>query len=353
MLSELLPRERVKGFGSKTQASYPSGTLWPHGEWSLGWGRRRPDGGQWHEDPFVGLGVDDVAMAGRAAGGRSPLNLSDVPNSHKRSARGLNGMTGYGQQMVKAAGHLMQEYWPNHRKTLGTITLPPMTKEARAEVVAAWPELTRQLLQHLDRVLQRQGLPRVVVSVSEIQPKRLIESGQGCLHWHLLWLNVPAKSGHWSVCPNDVRSWVSAALERLVPSYTGGHVNVNTKPVEGVVAAYMAKYMSKGKQMVSEAIQDWGEGNCPRQWWNMTKSARDMVKAATHKGEAIGERLESALQTGWNIGPDKLFAFLRHIDMEFAGVRYTVGWRGRFLPEVDRRFRYVIASVDIDRREGK
>lgn len=346
-LPRLLPRERLNGSPTRTPASYPSGTLWPHGEWSLGYGKRRGDGGAWHEDPFVGLGVDDVAMAERASRGDSPLNLSDAPNSTIRPARGLKGMTGYGQQMIKACGHLLQQRWPRHRKTLGTVTLPPMSQQARVEVVQAWPTLTREWLRWLTRRLERQGLPPVVCSATEVQPKRLQAQNEGCLHWHTLWLNHPGRAGNWAVDPCDVRTWVDGALRRHCPSYQGGHVNVNTKPVEGVVAAYMAKYMSKGKQMVSEAVKDWGDDLCPRQWWNMTKPARDMVKAATLKGEAVGESLEVALETGWSIGPGKLFSFLRHIEIDFDGQQITVGWRGRFLPAVDKRIRQGLQSPDI------
>jgi len=352
MLSELLPKGRVRGFGSKVGSSYPSGTLWPHGEWSLGWGKRRADGGDWHEDPYVGLGVDDVAMARRASEGGTPLDLSDVPNSHTAARRGSKGITGYGQQMVKAAGHLMQERWPNHRKTLGTITLPEMSQQTRREVVEAWPEITRQLLQWQTRRLKRKGIPPVIVSVCEIQPKRLAESGQAVLHLHQLWLNAPAKSGHWSFSPNAIRAYVSRLLMRLCPSYTWGFINVDLKPVEGVVAAYLAKYMSKGKQMLAEALEDWGADNHPRTWWNMNKHTRDMVKAATYKGEEVGERLDLALQTAFAIGVDTIYSFLRHIDMEHDGVRYTVGWRGRFREEVDKRFRQGLTSLDIERCTG-
>lgn len=297
----------------------------------------------------MGLGVDDVAMAERASGGSPPLDLSDAPNSHTRPKRGLKGITGYGQQMVKAAGHLLQERYPQHRKTLGTITLPPMTEQARAEVVAVWPELVREYLQWLSRRLERQGLPQAVVSVSEIQPQRLQTQGEGYLHLHSLWLNHPGRSGNWAVDPNDVRTWWDGLLRRHVPSYTGGHINVNTKPVEGVVAAYMAKYMSKGKQMVTEAVKDWGEDNCVRQWWNMTRPAREMVKAATYRGEEVGARLAAAVKTGWNVGPGVLFAFLRHIEVDCDGVIQTVGWRGRFHPCVDNRFRQGLQSLDIER----
>jgi hypothetical protein len=349
MLSELLPRERVRGFASKTPVSYPSGTLWPHGEWSLGWGKRRPDGGEWHEDPYVGMGVVDTPAAKAEARRALALDLSDVPNSHTPVRRGAKGITGHGQQMVKAAGHLMQEYWPHHRKTLGTITLPSMSQETRREVVEAWPEITRQLLQWQTRRLKRLGVPEAIVSVCEIQPKRFAESGEAVLHLHQLWLNVPAKCGRYSFSPNLIRSYVSRLLMRLCPSYTWGFINVDVKPVEGVVAAYLAKYMSKGKQMLAEAMEDWGEGNHPRTWWNMNKPTRDMVKAATYRGEAVGERLESAVYSGWNIGPDRLFAFIRQIDMEYDGRSFTVGWRGRFLPDVDKRFRQGLKSLDIER----
>lgn len=340
-----LPEEKLRGYPSKQAATYPSGRMWPHGEWSLGWGKRRPDGGEWHEDPFVGMGVDDVGVGERSAAGREPLNLSDAPNSHKRPRRGLNGISGYGQQMIKACGFLMGERWPRHRKTLGTITLPPMLPEVRRTVVEVWPELTRQLLQRLARQLGKRSLPKVVCSVTEVQPKRLVESGEAYLHWHLLWLNQPGKKGNWAVDPVDLSAWVSDLLYRTVPGYTGGHINVNVKPVKGEAARYLAKYMSKGKQQVAEALTDWGEDNCPRTWWNMTKPARDMVRVESPKGEAVGALLETLLGYAWEIGPDEMCDYLRHIEVEFDGIAVTMGWRGRFVPEIRDWARAVLNSA--------
>jgi len=346
-IADLLPRERLKGRPSAVPSRYPSGTVWPHGEWSLGYTSERPDGGDWHEDPFIGLGVLDVA-----ADGRSPLDLSDAANSHNWPScpwprRGTKGITGYGQQMIKAAGFLMGEKWPQHRKTLGTVTLPPMTAQARREVVEAWPELTRELLQWLSRRLTRQSLPPLVCSVSEVQPKRLAETGEGCLHWHLLWLNLPGKAGNWAVDPCDVRTWLESLLIRKIPSYTGGNVNVDVKRVKGEAARYLAKYMSKGKQQVQEAMEDWGAGLCPRTWWNMTKPARDMVKAATSRGRIPGQLLENVLNHAWETDLDSHYEFLRHIELEFNGALITVGWRGRFTPGLAIDIRGLLQSGDI------
>lgn len=345
-LEKWLPPQRLKGVNSRTSRSYPSGTMWPHGEWSLGYAREAPAPTEWNDDPFVGLGVDDVAMAQRAAEGAEPLNLSDASNSH-RPPRGGNGITGYGQQMIKALGFLMGEKFPRHRKTLGTITLPPMPPEARIEVVQKWSELTRELLQWLSRRLTAKGLPPLVCSVAEVQPKRLTDHGEGYLHWHLLWLNHPGKHGNWAIEPNDLRSWLESLLVRKVTSYPGGHVNVNTKRVEGEAARYLAKYMSKGKQQIKEAMEDWGEGVHPSTWWNMTKPARDWVKTHTSKGRAVGDLLDSFLQFAFSTQIDDVYAFLRHIEMEFDGVRYTVGWRGRFTDQVREDVRAVLKSADI------
>lgn len=353
LLSKWMPAEKIRGQNLSGPTFYASGTIWPHGEWSLGYGKVDPEQGDWHENPLEVSARAEERICDGSAGQFLPLNLSDATNSHSRPKRGLKGMTGYGQQMIKACGHLMQEKWPRHRKTLGTITLPAMSQQARAEVVALWPELTRQLLQWLSRKLERQGLPPVVCSVTEIQPARLQSTGQGCLHWHLLWLNIPAKAGNWAVDPCDVRTWLSNLLCAKIPSYQGGHVNVNTKKVEGKVAAYMAKYMSKGKQMIDEAVQDWGEDNCPRTWWNMTKPARDMVKAATHRGREPGQLLECILEHALSTDTELHYAFLAPIKIDLNGVLCLMGWRGRFTDEVSKRVRNELKSADISRFVSK
>lgn len=346
-LEDSLPRERLRGVPDPHGARYASGTLWPHGEWSYGYGRERPDGGDWHEEPFQAGPSAEAQMQAHSRIDRAALDLSAVPNSCKWPRRGTKGMSGFGAQMVKAAGHLLQQQYPHHRKTLGTITLPPMSDSARREVVELWPVLTNQLLTWLSRRLQRQGLPPACVSVTEIQSKRLAECGEGSLHWHLLWLNQPGKKGNWAVDPCDVRAWLEGVLQRRIPSYTGGHINVDTRPVEGTVAAYMAKYMSKGKQAVQDAMTDWGHGLCPRTWWNMTSPLRKAVKDATVKGRAVGAFLERVVYEALDANIDEYFHFLRPIRIDFDGVEVLMGWRGRFTEELDAETRYVLASSDI------
>lgn len=343
-IDEWFPRPESSSNPSSQPTRYASGTLWPHGEWSLGYASERPDGGAHQSMDWT---TNDAALEQHHQEGLAewlPLDLSVPANSTKRPKRGLRGITGFGQQMVKAAGFLMGDKWPNHRKTLGTVTLPSMPAAARAEVVAKWSTLTRELLRWQSRRLKRLGLPEVVLSVTEIQPKRLAESGEGYLHWHQLWLNVPARHGHWSFDPNEIRSFLDTLIARHCPSYTGGFINVDTRPVKGEAARYLAKYMSKGRQQIEEALEDWGEDNCPSAWWNMTKPTRDMVKAATRKGRDIGSVLEECLDHAWRTGPDFVYAFLAHIEVSIGGALVTVGYRGRFHPDIHQRILSVLES---------
>lgn len=346
-LSKYLPAENLKGTPSRTPASYPSGTLWPTGEWSLGFSREQSDSTEWHENPLqvsqraLDHISDDWALA------RFPLDLSDAPNSHKRPPRGLKGITGYGRNMVKSFGALVNRDFPHHRTTLCTLTLPVLPREQRSQVVREWPSLTRQLLQWLNRRLGQLEVPQVVCSVSEVQPKRLTSHGQGYLHWHLLWLNIPARSGSWSICPNELREWLATALARVLQCSSVGHVNVDVKAVKGEVARYMAKYMSKGSEELREAQGDWGEDVTPSTWWNMTATAREWVKSNTFKGRAVGSLLDSVLQNCWDTSDLSCMAFIRQVELMLDGALVTVGWRGRFEPVTLEHLTGVLNSADI------
>lgn len=344
-LRDRLPAENLKGRPIKYPARKPSGTLWPHDEFSLGYYSPRPDDDQrLGEFSYVapGLGPD-----GQEVGAPAPLDLSDVPNSHKRAKRGLKGITGYGRQMVKAAGYLQGELFPHHRKTFATVTIPVLPSDQRIALVERWGEFVRQILQWVLRRCERAGVPELVVSVTEIQPERLLETGEGYLHLHLIWLNVPAKAEHWTVHPNDVRTWVERFLTREIKWSGGGHVNVDVKPVKGDAARYLAKYMSKGGQVLAEALEDWGVECCPSTWWNMTARARQAIKDRLIKGDSIGLLLEEMVAYGFNTNPDEVFAFLRHIEIDLDGYLVTVGWRGRLVSGVAVDLRDMVKSAAI------
>lgn len=347
-LQKVLPREKLNGSPMNAGTLRPSGKLWPTGEWSLGYARVKGDDRS--DIPHIADtpgGFGDTSRP-EGPGCFAPLDLRDVPNSHSRPRRGLKGITGHGRHMVKSVGALINRHYPRHRVTFATITLPPMPQEQRACAVKAWPEIVRQLLQYLSRKLERSGVPQVVCSVSEVQPKRLTNSGEGYLHLHLIWLNVPAKHGRWSVCPVSLSAWFESLLRRVVDGFEEGRVNVDVKRVNGLIACYMAKYMSKGSSTLAEAQEDWGEDVTPPTWYNLTAVARRWVYENVRKGAAVGAALDTWLNYAFDTGVDEVYAFLRPIEAVIGDREVIIGWRGRFHDGVRADLESMLQSLDIE-----
>lgn len=294
-------------------------------------------------DGWLSSGTDS------ALGAEEPLDLSNLPNSHKlhsecslaagseglradvdRSKYGKKGITGHGKKMVRSVGALIDRDYPRHRVTFCTITMPELPQAMRKELARCWPEMVRQLLQWLTRHLERRGLPKVVCSVTEVQPRRLQASGEGYLHLHLLWLNHPGKEGNWAIHVLNLRAWVSHFLQKRGLWVTDAHVNTDVRSVKGSKASYLSKYVSKGGDVIAEFAEDNGWDVVPGQWWNLTKAARDWVKANLHTGREVGELLDSCLQYFWTTEDCDLYRYIYQVEMQVNGLLVNVGWRGCF-----------------------
>lgn len=288
-------------------------------------------------------------------GGDSPLTLAYLPNSHTpfwvgmkscvaitlagwltlgscrfRPQRGLKGITGHGRKMVKSGASLIQRRFTARRTTFCTVSMPVLPQNLRVELAASWPEFVRQLLQWIGRRLTRQGLPPVVVSVSEIQPKRLEGYGESYLHLHLVWGNKMARRGSWAVSANSVRAWCEAFLKRRGIWDEGAWVRVNVQPVRSTAAGYLSKYMSKGSSELAGFIADLGPHVVPAQWWNMTAAVREWIASELVSGDSVGSLLKATIDgifSGVVPFQDCLYS-LSEVMMEIDGHPRGVGWRG-------------------------
>lgn len=319
---------------SKQSAFVPSGKLWPTGEWSLGYSKHRSDDPQWFH--HLADSPDGWLAKGKLQEGRpeGPLDLRNVSNSHKntcpRRKRGSKGITGNGRKMVKSVGALINRNYRCHRVTFATITMPSLPRQLRRELALCWPELVRQLIQWLSRHLERQGLPKVVVSVSEIQQKRLEESREAYLHLHLLWLNHPGRAGNWAVDVRKLKAFVSRFMFNRGIWAEGAYVNTDVRAVKKDVSGYLAKYLSKGSDAIEPMIADLGADTIPSTWWNLSGDARKWVKKNTYSGRVVGEILEAMLEYFWSDTSNDFFRYIYHVELQCDSGAYTVGWRGCF-----------------------
>lgn len=338
----------------------PVGTVWPSGDFSVGYRKedwagpgsadmrseaQRIDDGvyverdsadylRWQSERGDRPGRVLEALdseAAWAAGPAGPLDLTDAPNSHKTSNRpetyGRLGQTGYGKKMVRSACTLLEQRYRG-RLTFATVTMPTLPPGQRRQLALAWPEFVRQALQWLARRLEAKGLPKVVVSVSEIQPERLQAGNGGYLHLHMVWPNHYNAPGGYSVHPMAFRAWCEKFLIARGLFEDGSWVNVDVQPVRKSAAAYLSKYMSKGGDCLEAFAAENGWDAVPRQWWNLTKTIRDAVKRAVCQGRDVGFGLECMVRDCIEGHGGEQFWSVRHVDMELDGRLVTVGYTG-------------------------
>lgn len=356
-----------------TQYDYfPSGTLWPSGDFSYGykkvlWGDAASmEGPQWNPDSYKGEAPDYVPTTeaiqqwitspearvhvyqemqaawenpaalddplGSDDARPWPFDLTSARNSHRAVKRpekyGKKGITGFGRNMVKSAATLIQKM-PGKRTTFATVTMPVLPAPLRRELAMVWPEFVRQLQQTLSRWLKRQGLPALIASCSEIQQGRLENHKEAYLHLHLVWPNHWARYGNWAIDVSELRAWCSEFLQKRGLWADGAWVNVDTQQVRKSAAGYLSKYMSKGVSAIEEFAADCGWDAVPGQWWNLTKPARDLVKKYTRKGQDTGEILQMCVEYVLSTGDMRGVSVLSECTIEIDGHTFGVGWRGR------------------------
>lgn len=332
MVDNPLAGRRFKGFPSSGMRYSPSGQLWPNGEFSLGY--KKSPGDERLDTRHPADNPEGIAPKG--AGGRPPLDLVNVPNSHKpRPPRGINGITTYGRRMLRSACYQVARDYPRNRPTFATLTLPPLPRDRRQLVSKRWGEVVRQTIQYISRSLVKAGLAPIVLSCSEFQPGRMRDSGgEAYLHLHMVWIN-PTKFNTWSVDVQALTLWFTRLISRIADYPLDQLCNVDTKIAKGNIAYEMAKYLSKGSTVLSGAEKDLGTENLPSTYWNMTALTRSKIKAELLKGLPVGEVLENLIAYGFHAHEvNDLFLWVRHIDCEIGGNLVTVGYTGLLTPSV-------------------
>lgn len=326
-------RQRLGGTMGRQPDKKFYGRIWPNGNFSLGLG---PVG----QAALEMEGADEQSMArwnrdsdlGAAV---AALTSSNALNSHTECEpppqRGLKGITGHGQQMLRSACYILERDYGKADLCFATLTVPTLPRDGRARLARGWSELVRQLLQWVSRKLTAGGRPTKVCGCTEIQSARLTSRGEGYLHLHLVWPAHSNSAGRlWAVEWSEVRDWWERALVRISGCELPHHPRVETAPVKKSAERYMGKYLSKGSgECLDEFIADLGEESVPPAWWFMTADMRQQVKAETAHGPNTGTLLDAVIQNALSDGCEDIFEWIRPVMVTFTDRPVHIGWCGR------------------------
>lgn len=214
--------------------------------------------------------------------GQTPsLDKGAKSDQESPGRHGLRGMTKKTQAHVRELLVTFERLVPKELTTFATVTLPDMGPKANQKLHQDWSKFQQIFLKELGREQARHGIEPLHVAVSEVQPKRFKRTGEPYLHLHLVFQGR-LKGKTWALST----AWVRQLAARVIRHIVG--IECNTAPVcrlEKVmksVASYLSKYMSKGSEVVEEAIKEGYETWLPHQWFRSSRRLVQQARAWTH-----------------------------------------------------------------------
>lgn len=269
------------------------------------------------------IGVTEYAeMSGKPL---SSMDLSNLSNSQKslesprRAKRGSGGLTGHGRMLVKNAAYWLQREYGKECLAFWTVTVPP--ENLNELLIESWSQVVRLLKEKLIYHLEKNGLPKFIVGVSEIQSKRwMSEGGLPPLHLHIVF--VAAKRPYVPILGKEL---LAKLWGDTLENFSGVKARVdsisNVQFVRKDVVGYIGKYMSKGVGTGAELPPRL----VPASWYFCTQDLRMVVKAliVKHSGEWVNDLYEFFRRN------QDMFRFTKEVILEFGdGGKIKVGWYG-------------------------
>ncbi len=197
----------------------------------------------------------------------------------------------------------------------------------RMEVASHWGRSMGRLVQWLTRCLKRQGVPPLVVGVTELQERRAEVSGDAYLHAHIV-CPLYSRGRRYAIDIAALRAWWQAELGRVIGRPLGQAPRCQAERVRSSAAAYLGKYLSKGSDALPSILADLGADAVPGQWWFCSAPCRALVKRHLLSGEATSAYIEALIEQALLEQDWSSFVYVRPIVIEWDGAPLLVGWSG-------------------------
>jgi hypothetical protein len=190
-------------------------------------------------------------------------------------AHGFNGLTAAGRRSIRDACTLLDER--HGALATGLVTLPDghadlVTRDQLSTYQSRW-------LYYARRMLQRAGLPPLILIVAEWHPHRRTLGGAPIVHWH--WV-APVSHGPYQGWAAKTADWHRVASLAYRSAFGVPRPNTHgcgAQPIRKSCGRYLSKYLAKGRSQAQGLRGTQHERCVPRQWWSWTGELRRKVQA--------------------------------------------------------------------------
>lgn len=296
---------------------------------------------------------------------------TSVTPTKPKKKRGIRGMTAEGRKTTRNVAVLIERGWRRKCCSFATLTLPPEYQDIPGKVFSYAIALFKKRIQYVQR---NSNLPPVLIGVIENQKKRYQETGKVALHAHIVFVGRRPNSG-WILRPCDItRMWQECVLSavrwyecnhddrvtstgeevtsKVTTSRPSNHRSnenndcnngkgngngttddsaiwnaaTNIQRIKKSVAAYLAKYITKGSSETQEIIAAGMENQLPSAWYFTTRYMleryrRSITQISGYLAHEVFESLQSNAAA--------LLIYSKYVKITDAdGYEHTVGWYG-------------------------
>lgn len=300
----------------------PSARIWPSRDFTLGYSL---------------AGLEDIFHEPTVVidGNPVPLGSSNRLNSHKspencgrfssnRARRGQNGLTPHGKLLVKNSAAYLQERYGRQHLSFATVTIPSVSAEESREISQNWSEILRRFQQSLTRKLKSEGLPQLLVGVTEIQAARFERDGVLGLHYHCVFVGRRPRCD-WAVHYLEIREMWRRSFPSKYQTLDFSS-SENVVRVKSAVDKYLSKYISKGVPVLGDSAQiEEFRDVLPTTWYNCTNNLRRVIKSMVLSGASSSDAVALIVE---HAVPECL-EFLMPIYVVIDDYEFIAGWRGK------------------------
>lgn len=223
-----------------------------------------------------------------------------------------------------------------------TCTLPPLSAEDLAMVNRNYGRVNQVFFQRLRREAERCGVPWVMAGAYEIQEKRLERWGQVAMHTHFVFVSRLTPDSPYWLTPDKLTQFWGDAVAAVVGHDVPRSALTNVQAMRGNTGRELAKYQTKGSQVVAK-VKELGRGDeLPGQWWTASKSAKEIdargtFSLAARRGEYLLSHADDLKKNGALV--------YRPILKEIDGREIRLGIAGFFIGD-EALGEFLLATAD-------
>lgn len=244
------------------------------------------DGDGWQESWQVETDPGRPAPYGLVNSSKSSTFLPDgtpVTSTYKRKKADTRGIPGVAKRRIANMVCCLYRDYGRENVGFATLTIPPLPPADMARVNENYGRLNQRALEKLKRKVERRGGEWLAVAAYEIQEKRLEKWGQIALHTHVVYLARPHQRSDWWLKTSDWEKAWGDTLDEFLGRPVPRHAMTNVQKAKADLAFELAKYQTKGSQVI-KAVNDQGRGSeLPGQWWSASRALKQLDRENTHK----------------------------------------------------------------------